>query len=496
MTPEEIYKKLLCFGFFPEKLEGILTSKEFGKWIIKNESKINIENKKRFSVITYKLTRNNNSPRYLQIANPFGFVRLAREIKKNWEKIEKKILYSGYEDKSMIRPVEDNSNKRLISLNSYDQPKNKESILLSLQFGKKFYVHADIASCFPSIYTHSFSWALVGKNEAKKNQQQDRKWYNRIDAAVRNLQDGETKGISIGPDSSGILAELILSQIDKKLKKYDYLRFIDDYQCYCATQEEAESFITELAKALEEYRFILNTKKTKILPLPQALNEDWVRKLRRFTDWDEINKYSKNKVLGYLDLASELFVENPGESSIRFAAQTIKKKEFGDYDSFNLVFSYFLNLCFLYPYVTDICGDFIEKGLEKFPEKEDEIKEKAQTAFSKHILEHIKNTRSDALVWSIFYSIKFDLEIPNWTKLQVKILKSQDCVSTLLTYLYCKKRGINFPDITSQLDFNTWWLFIYEYYRIEGRSLRSKDSEFEKMRLKNISFLNDEILNL
>lgn len=37
-----------------------------------------------------------------------------------------------------------------------------------LSIGKKYVVKSDITSCYPSIYSHSISWALLGKDEAKK----------------------------------------------------------------------------------------------------------------------------------------------------------------------------------------------------------------------------------------------------------------------------------------------------------------------------------------
>lgn len=132
-------------------------------------------------------------------------------------------------------------------------------------------------------------------------------WCNELDAAIRNMQDGESKGVPIGSDASAIVAELVLSQIDQTLHKYEYVRFIDDYKCYCETKEQAEDFIRELSFCLEEYRLKLNTKKTKILELPQALTDDWVRKLKQFIEWKEIDRVNKDKVLGFLDLSSELF---------------------------------------------------------------------------------------------------------------------------------------------------------------------------------------------
>ena len=282
MTGDTVFNKLLCYGLFPERLDGIFQSKDFGNWAIANESSINIPKKERYQLLNYKLTRNNNSPRYMGCPNPIGHVCLSQHIRKNWDKIEKRInRVPDYANVSMIRPKLDNKSKRLLSLDSYDKNPEEEQLHLTKQFGKKYYVKADISSCFPSIYTHTLSWALVGKTIAKKNQAKRKTWYNQLDQACGKIQDGETRGVPIGPDSSGILCEIILSQIDLKLKKYDYVRHIDDYACYCETKDEADKFIRDLSYELEQYRLQLNTKKTLILPLPQALNEDWVRKLKQ-----------------------------------------------------------------------------------------------------------------------------------------------------------------------------------------------------------------------
>lgn len=197
---------------------NIFTSLNFGNWVDKQN--INIPLNDRFPILSYKITRNDNSPRHMGIPHPLGYYRLCKQIRDNWQQIESTInSLVKYKEISMIRPKDDNKNKRLISMDSYDQCKDKEKLELEKQFGKKYYVNSDISSFFPSIYTHTISWALVGKKEAKGNQTNRNLWYNELDKSYRNIQDGETKGVPIGPDTSGIIAELILSQIDKKLKE-------------------------------------------------------------------------------------------------------------------------------------------------------------------------------------------------------------------------------------------------------------------------------------
>lgn len=496
MKKDIILEKLLCYGFFPERLDGIFTSELFGKWIIANNAKINTPKNNRFSLLSYKLTRNNNSPRHMGIPHPLGFFRVCKEIFDNWEKIKAKINNTSSEEKSMIRPKLNNKNKRLVSLASYDLHPHKEQIELDKQFGKKYFVNADISTCYPSIYTHSISWALVGKGKAKKNQTKEKVWYNRLDKACRNIQDGETIGIPIGPDTSGLVSELILSQIDRKLKKYDYLRFIDDYKCFCTTKEEAESFIRDLSHSLEEYRLKLNTKKTKILPLPKALNDDWVRRLRQFVEWKEIDNFNKNKVIGFLDLSSELFRENPSGSPIRYAAQVLKKKIYKEYTTYKLILRYFLNLCFLYPYVIDICDDLISLGIKTFPIQADEIKEILKKSLHKILKEHVEYRRSDVITWSLFLAIKYNLVLDEIDKFSNQILKTNDCIPILMCYLYReinKKDNTKFTNLLDKVNENEWWLYVYEVSRIGKRKLLN--SEMEKFRNKKITFLSDEIIS-
>ncbi|WP_240335307.1 RNA-directed DNA polymerase [Paraliobacillus sediminis] len=113
---------------------------------------------------------------------------------------------------------------------------------LDLIIGKKYLVNADISTCFPSIYTHSISWALVGKNVAKSNRGNKNVWYNELDFSVRNTSNGETQGILIGPHSSNILSEILLTSIDFELsnKGWKYIRNIDDYTCYVTNYEDGQ----------------------------------------------------------------------------------------------------------------------------------------------------------------------------------------------------------------------------------------------------------------
>ena len=76
----------------------------------------------------------------------------------------------------------------------------------------------DIQSCFDSIYSHSFTWAVSGgKEEYKKHLNGKAKSFgDDWDNIMQKMNYNETNGIVIGPEFSRIFAEIILQYIDKK----------------------------------------------------------------------------------------------------------------------------------------------------------------------------------------------------------------------------------------------------------------------------------------
>ena len=108
-------------------------------------------------------------------------------------------------------------------------------------------------------------WALIGFENAKKHKSEKDKWFNKIDECLRFTKRNETQGIAIGPATSNIVTEIILARIDEKfLGKYNFLRFIDDYTCDCASETDAKNFIRDLDHELAFFKLTLNVKKQKL----------------------------------------------------------------------------------------------------------------------------------------------------------------------------------------------------------------------------------------
>lgn len=89
--------------------------------------------------------------------------------------------------------------------------------LLKFKIKSRFQAHADISNCFGSIYTHSLTWAVAGKANAKVNRSGF--WFNELDTLLMNTNNGETHGILIGAHAYNLVSEIILVVIDHQLVK-------------------------------------------------------------------------------------------------------------------------------------------------------------------------------------------------------------------------------------------------------------------------------------
>ncbi|MFI4854493.1 MAG: RNA-directed DNA polymerase, partial [Phycisphaerales bacterium JB065] len=245
-----------------------------------------------FDQISYRSTRFDNVPRRMNIPTPMGYALLCKEVSAAWLNAELSRVESN--PSSSIKPQR-HADGRVFQLGEYEVEDSGRVVVMGgedsfaeseqtirVSAGKKYLVEADIASFFPSIYTHALSWALVGVSEAKRLRNERDVWFNRIDIKQRGLKRNETLGLPIGPATSNILGEAVLYPVDQQLRDmgFEFVRHIDDYKCYCNRLEDAERFIRELDFLLQNYLLSLNAKKIDIRELPLPVNPGWVVDLR------------------------------------------------------------------------------------------------------------------------------------------------------------------------------------------------------------------------
>jgi hypothetical protein len=173
---------------------------------------------------------------------------------------------------------------------------------------------------------HSIPWAMHSKATSKANQTMVLLG-NRIDALVRLGQDQQTIGIPIGPDTSLVIAEMIMQKCDaylvNQVSGVQGFRFIDDFELSFMSQAEAEHAHYKLEACLSDYELALNPKKTSIRELPLPLEARWATELKRAKPRKPQAQQAAD--LAHLfDIAFALHEEYPGEAVLQFAISLLQ----------------------------------------------------------------------------------------------------------------------------------------------------------------------------
>ncbi|MEM9951492.1 MAG: reverse transcriptase domain-containing protein, partial [Chloroflexota bacterium] len=141
----------------------------------------------------------------------------------------------------------------------------RQTELISLRH-HHYVAEADIASFYPSI-----DHGLLGKKLVLNGWLNERisyllskclnKW------SSNNANFVISKGLPIGYEASDVLANLFIFDLDEFLKKFEYIRYVDDIRIFTTNKNEAESALIELDKYLLQQGLVLNANKSKVKDL-------------------------------------------------------------------------------------------------------------------------------------------------------------------------------------------------------------------------------------
>lgn len=483
ISKDELIEGLIGYGFFAEKIPPMFTSIPLYEFCRRTGYSWTI--KKDHSAISYESIRNISVPRLLSIPHPAGYVNQCKYIHDVWDDL-KTYFYEKTKDQTFkisrihIRKLKDR--KELFEMNYKNGVKDGYPET-DISIGARYLVKADISNCFPSIYTHAVSWALVGLEVAKRNQNDHTKWYNILDFYTRALKENETHGILIGPHSSNVISEIILCAVDYLLfDKYKFTRDIDDYACYVKSHQEAEEFLINLSSTLKNFGLSLNHKKTEIIKLPYASEASWKTTLNSIQLPEKISiPFLKH----YLDSAIELVNKTGNVAIIYYAIKVLSEKEFY-VNAKTYYFKTIHHLIIIYPYLLPIIDEYVLLPLSIV---KDDIKN-----LSNNILhDGVKFKRYDAISFAIYFALKYDFELSETNFLEMS-KKSEDCIFMVLAFLYDKKNNpILMGDYKSlalalQLDImemDKYWLFLYEVLTKE----ELLDPQYKSLKNGRVSFI-------
>lgn len=287
--------------------------------------------------------KSNLADRTFSIIDPEIHCDIAYEIARNWNKILKiifnrKNLVHSY---SFPIPLDTNNPGSIGKLRSgrmiYEFIEMAENDISSESFQYGYLVKADIKSFYPTVYTHSLSWAFHGKSyiRAKKRRHDYSYVGNRIDRLFQRSNDDHTNGVAIGPIVSDVVTELLLARVDTLFSKsltssdrYLAVRFKDDYRILCQSESDAKSIIKSLQGALREYDLDISEEKTVVSRLPDGLFRPWVSKYHAANPKPkEEYTYKQFKEVYLSVVATDR--ELPGTGIVdRFLADIVKKDDY------------------------------------------------------------------------------------------------------------------------------------------------------------------------
>lgn len=213
--------------------------------------------------------------RRITLINPLYYVYFCKLITSpsNWKAIRNK--FREFESNDLFlcssTPVskKNTSNVAASVLNWWEDFEQK-SLSLALEY--EFMFSTDISNFYPSIYTHSFEWVFISKEEAKKKENNNNPG-RLIDTHIQMMMSNQTNGIPLGSTLMDTFAELILGEIDLQLRKkteeqkitdYKVVRYRDDYRIFSSSKDDLDKISKCLVEVLGEFGLDLNSRKTEL----------------------------------------------------------------------------------------------------------------------------------------------------------------------------------------------------------------------------------------
>lgn len=351
-------------GYFPAGLPPTFTTRDFGQHIrsvLKDwgasgtippdyRAPAKLFSVKETEPENLSVPKGNRERRLLQIVHPISQAILNDLISRNWSTIHGWTSRNKYTYGDL--DVSELTSRAIANPEFALHRAHKEAIVSVCNW----ITETDIARFYPSIYTHSISWAAYGKIEYKKD---PKKYKNsladQLDVAVRKCNRSQTVGIPIGPDSSRVIAEIVSSYVDSKvaaatgLTRHEADRLQDDWLIGSKTLEEAESRLAAVIRAYQELGLDINGRKTGITHVANATYARWRSRL--------LNLRSGGRLTGdrlgeFLRAAINEQIDDPSDSILPYVYAILIGAKF-DWDDIPTVQSFVTRSVAVDPRVMD-----------------------------------------------------------------------------------------------------------------------------------------------
>ena len=313
-------------------------------------------------------------------------------------------------------------------------------------------------------------------------------------------------GLPIGPDTSLVLGELVLSQVDAELEvglptDVHGFRFYDDYELFAPSRRAADEALNALTDALAGWELMLNPHKLEIVELPVPMEEEWKSIPRRLRIRTTYPSQERADINALFDEAFRLARVYPREQVIAYAIgrfvskanREVRRVHPSNWQHFEKLL---LQAVLGEPGIVSKVGFLLFWARARGLVLE---RKTIEDAFNLLAVENAARGRSNEVAWVVWLAIQLD--IPIRARAVHAIEKLKDDVVALVA-LDASDRGI-----IKRLDTSAWvasmnraglesehWLLAYEA-RIhgwlpssDGSDYISADPGFSYLRTKRVKF--------
>nr|WP_244816886.1 RNA-directed DNA polymerase [Caballeronia sp. Lep1P3] len=324
---------------------------------------------------------------------------------------------------------------------------------------------------------------------------------NLLDLAVRNGQDRQTIGIPIGPDTSLVIAEAILSSVDAQLAGTIVrrgFRYIDDIACGFHTIAQAEEALGRLQYLVGDLQLQLNPRKTRIIELPYELEASWVPHLRLFAFRSSTANAQQTDLLSYFGRAFELAAAHREEAILRYSVQRMRSISIFE-SNWALYESLLLQCLSVEPGTAPaVIGELYKYHLH-MPLDRSRITESLQQLIEDHAPLH----HGSEVVWALWGAICLGCPL-DATVVERSLLASDPCAALCALHARAKGLVVGRVDVSAlealmhdgELT-DAQWLLAYEANvkgwlpNIAGKDFVGAHKHFGSMKTAGVSFYDE-----
>ena len=308
---EESYSNIALPTYFNfqnllNKLDKKLQNKSLKNFYVAKDSPSNYDD---VNYIIYNNKDGCYAWRPLQLLNPIIYVALVNYITQDsvWKLIKSRFKVFAKNKNISCKgiPVLNLPKKGQQASQVANWWNEVEQLSLEQALEYSYLFSTDISDCYGSIYTHTISWALHGKENAKQVLKDNslKLEGDNIDWLIRQMTNNQTNGIPQGSVLMDLIAEIVLGYADLLLTKnlednniedYKIIRYRDDYRIFVNNTQTGNKIVKSLTEVMIELGFKLNATKTQKTEdiIEGSLKKD---KLYRISHLEDLNRFCLNK---------------------------------------------------------------------------------------------------------------------------------------------------------------------------------------------------------